>query len=247
MFENIKIGNRAEISLERGGKRINTYTTKVEIIDSKDEVFIGFPVSLGQYVKLPKIKSYTIIFYTDLGLFEFKAGVEKYVKIDGLPFIKIQLLDDGVKVQRREYFRYECLKEFEFCILNDKDSFEEYGEDLKEIKDDSLTGEITEEITEEGMEEIIDETFIGISKDIGAGGIRFITGEDINKDDTIRVFYEIYDYVIMADAIILDRSDVPEQQGKYQVRCMFTNITEEDKEKIISFIFNEQRKRMRIK
>ncbi len=110
MFDNVKIGNRAEISLERDGSKINSYTTRVEIIDSENEVFLSFPVSAGQYVKLPKINEYQIVFYTDLGLYRFRAGVEKYVKIDGLPYIKVNILDEGRKVQRREFFRYEYLK-----------------------------------------------------------------------------------------------------------------------------------------
>ncbi len=220
MFNYIKIGNRAEISLERDGTKIKTYSTKVELIESKDSIFFSFPMSNGQYVKLPKIKEYVINFYTETGIFQFKASVDKYVKIEGLPFIKVSLLSEGKKVQRREFFRYEYFKDFDFFKLS---------EDEEELS----------------QEEIFENMFNGTSKDIGAGGIRFLTNKKLIKDDKIKVFYEFDNFTVIVDAVVLDSLKLIDEMFKYQVRTKFLNLTEEDKEKIIAFIFNEQRKRLK--
>lgn len=239
MFDNLKIGNRAEISLERDGTKINSYTTKLEIIESEKDLFLGFPVSAGQYVKLPKINDYDIVFFTDIGLYKFRAGVEKYVKIDGLPYIKVNLLDEGKKVQRREFFRYEYLRDFQFS----KNS-EELDYNKENIVPDDLEND---DEVDFDLDFIFKTTYAAVSKDIGAGGIRFVTNEHLDRNEEIKIMYEINKEILIIDAKVLDRMDLNDQIYKYQTRCKFINITEEDKEKIISFIFNEQRKKLKVR
>ncbi len=230
MLDNLKIGNRVEISLERDGKKINSYKTRLEVIDSNNEMFLSFPMVAGQYVKIPKLNKYDLIFYTDIGLYSFKGEVEKYVKIDGLPYIKINLLDEGKKVQRREYFRYEYTMQVDFNKISDDKSKE------NKMIDDLLQGMI---------EADLDDGFTGITKDIGAGGLRFVTNEQVEVKDSIRVQFKVGGNNIIVDAKILAATELENEKFKYQIRCKFTNMTENDKEKIVTFIFNEQRKMLK--
>ncbi len=232
MLDNLKIGNRVEISLNRDGKKINSYKTRLEIIDSNNEIFLSFPMVAGQYVKIPKLNKYDLIFYTDIGLFSFKGEVEKYVKIDGLPYIKVNLLTEGKKVQRREFFRYNYGTQVEFSIISKEKTEEEKLLDnlLKELSDYSTT-----------------ETFMAITKDIGAGGLRFVTNESLEVGQSIRVSFTVGKSLIIVDAILLAKMELENEKFKNQIRCKFISITENDKEKIVTFIFNEQRKMLRTK
>ncbi len=234
MLDNLKIGNRVEISLERDGSKINSYKTRLEIIDSNNEMFLSFPMVAGQYVKIPKLDNYIFVFYTDIGLFAFKGAVEKYVKIDGLPYVKINLLDKGKKVQRREFFRYEYTTQIEFSVISDKKTAED------KLLDDLLQG-----LVDDALDDTLDDTFIAITKDIGAGGLRFVTNEYVEVGTNIRVHFTVGENTIIVDAVTLAECSLENEKYKYQIRCKFTNMTEIDKEKIVTFIFNEQRKMLR--
>ncbi len=279
------------------------YTTKIEEIEKVEEdtyIYVDFIISEGRYVKLEKTDTYLINFMDEKNIYEFKASIIKYIKIDKLPYMKIKILDKGTRLQRREYYRLKIEKEFNFINIADEEliitdekliitdeKLIRTGEELIRTDEDlirtdedliktgeeiSKTGEelikTGEEISKTGEELIrTDEDLIktgeeisktdeeiskmmknmltGYSIDICAGGMMFYTNDKI--DEKIRIFYKLGDYLLIAEGDIVSCiDDINNMKYTYTVRCQFTETTKEGEDKLIKFIFSEERRRASI-
>lgn len=225
-MENIKIGNRVEISLnsryagsaKKGGDKPKIYTSVVEDVYDNDKVLIYMPISYGTLVKLSDDAEYNFLFITEKGMFRYSGNVVKYISKEKFNFILIKLFGEPKKIQRREFFRFECILPFRFEPLSSTETAERFSMD----KDIILSK--------------------GIVKDIGGGGIRFISNEVLKESTKIKCLLPITEEPIITLGRIIQKQAYPKSNYKYQYRVEFIYISEKDKESIIKFIFDEQRK-----
>ncbi len=265
------------------------YTTKIEEIEKVEDdtyIYVDFIISEGRYVKLEKTDKYLISFMDEKSIYEFKASIIKYIKIDKLPYMKIKILDKGTRLQRREYYRLKIEKEFNFINITDEEliitdeGISKTDEELIRIdeelirrdeelirrdeelirRDEELIRrdeEITktdeeliktgEEIskTDEEISKMMKNMLTGYSIDICAGGMMFYTNDKI--DEKIRIFYKLGDYLLIAEGDIVSCiDDINNMKYTYTVRCQFTETTKEGEDKLIKFIFSEERRRASI-
>ncbi len=214
MLKFVTVGNTVELSLVRDGKAIRTYKSKVEDASNPKAVLIHVPSVQGQLVKLPKSDAYEMLVFTDGKLLKFKAKLTGYTKQDGFMYCVLKMLSKGEKVQRREYFRYNTQMPITFFTKSHED--ENYN--TWELK-------------------------TGLVKDIGGGGIRFVSNVDIEKKDTLKVFVVLYDNMFVAECKILFIDPTPETSTyRHQYRVQFLNTFETERELIVQYIFNEQRR-----
>lgn len=214
-LEQISIGSRVEISLEKNGETVKTYTSLVEDIYGNNKVLIYMPISYGKLVKLPVNEIYTFVFITDKRMFKYNGKITKYININKFNFMIIELLSEGEKIQRREFFRFNCMLPLKFQKL-------EQEETIDSDKDTTLLK--------------------GIIKDIGGGGIRFLSDESLKEGDKIKCLIKLKDDYIIVLGKLLYKEKFPRSVYVYQYRIKFINIKQEDQEKIIRFIFEEQRR-----
>lgn len=217
LYNNINTGDTVEISLKlEEGKSSKTYSTKVETINGKDEILLHVPYSQGQLIKLPLSNKYTMLFITKNGMFRFDASISGYTTIDNFRYIICSLLSDGRKIQRRQYFRYN------------------YDTDFK------LYQYINNKLAREKLLE-------GRLINIGGGGIKFCSNTSLEINDTIQTVLVLNNEFIIVDTKIL--SIIPAANNTssfaYQYRAEFVNMEDANREKIIQFIFNEQRKKLK--
>jgi c-di-GMP-binding flagellar brake protein YcgR len=85
----------------------------------------------------------------------------------------------------------------------------------------------------------------GIIKDISGGGIKFITNSDLEVKSKITFRIPIENDYIEVEGIILYREESNVELYKNQYRVRFDNIDKADQDRIIQFIFEQQRKRVR--
>ncbi|MBR1444818.1 MAG: flagellar brake protein [Firmicutes bacterium] len=113
-LDSISIGNRIEITLKRD-EGLKTFASLVEKVDSdKKEVLAYMPISYGKLIKLPMTEKYVVVFFTEKGMFKFDCVVVEYLSEGEFHFMKLKIINDGLKVQRREYFRFNCLLPVKF-------------------------------------------------------------------------------------------------------------------------------------
>lgn len=215
---NVEVGNRVEITLASDEKS-KSFISVVEDLFENNLVLMHMPISYGNIVKLPMQYDYKMMFYTEKGMFKYTARIIKYISQGNFNFMLVELSSDAEKFQRREFFRYECIIEFKFDKL---------FEDETSIKFDADTILAT-----------------GIIKDISAGGIRFLADETVGSGSIVKCNIPLkYDRLICAAKIIAVQN-FPKSNYKYQYRAEFVDLKETDKDIIVKYIFEEQRKKMK--
>ncbi len=85
----------------------------------------------------------------------------------------------------------------------------------------------------------------GIVKDIGGGGLRFVSNEDLPEGK-----HKFKGIVMLKDDFVITTGDIlfkqvfPKSNYKFQYRVKFSGLTQDEREKIIKYIFDEQRRIM---
>lgn len=121
LHKHIKTGDKVEISLENADIGSKSHISQVEHMKDEKNVIIHAPLSFGQVVQLPQGKQYSFMFFTSKGMARFKGRTVKFFKDGAFYFLQIQLLDEGEKVHRRDFFRFSCLLPFQFSYLTDEE------------------------------------------------------------------------------------------------------------------------------
>ncbi|MDR2940228.1 MAG: PilZ domain-containing protein, partial [Clostridiales bacterium] len=85
-------------------------------------------------------------------------------------------------------------------------------------------------------------TFEGIIKDIGGGGLRFVSNEVLEEGEKIKAAIVLNTEVIIVNGKILHKQFFPKSNYKYQYRVEFIGILKTEQEVIVQFIFEQQRK-----
>ena len=189
------------------------------------------PYSEGRMVVLSIGTHYNAYFYCKAKMYHSKVKVVKRYKADNLFVLVLELETSLRKVQRRQFFRYDMIMPVKYMPLD---------EALTVVFD--RTGEIPEEIINRNI-------MGGQTIDISGGGMKFV-GCGFKKGD--RVYIE-FDYMLGAakqslkvTAQIIDSVHPHDRKDIFHNRASFVNIKNDDREALIRFIFEEERKRMQL-
>jgi len=219
VFNAIKIGDRLEITLFRERAFGKSHVSQVEDIYTNNELLIHMPIAYGQLVKLSTTEAYSMLFFTEKGMIDFRGEIIGYKKDKEFNFMIVRLVSGGERLQRREYFRYTCLLPLKFGVVAPNKPAPEDG-------------------AEADPEPLSD----GIIKDLGGGGVRFVTNESVDEKATLQCVIMLGDQCVMLVGKILHKQFFPKSNYKFQYRIEFENTTFNEQEQIIQFIFKEQRK-----
>lgn len=212
LIERVKNGDRVEITAVGPNGDEATFKTKVETVLDKNRVIIQAPIEKGRNIKLPKEMKYSVLFISDLGMFRFGALVTDYMTVDGFNMVTLKLTTEGERVQRRDFFRFNCNIPVEFIMLNEEGEQE---------------GTATQE---------------GVIRDIGGGGMRMQSAFSMEEASRIRATLQLEDESILAYGQVLHKQYSPGTKPPFQYRVKFTAMSNTEQEKIIRFIYNEQRR-----
>ena len=234
-MENILIpGGKLELNEITANKEKNTISYLSQIYDIDEDtgrVSVAMPYSEGRMVVLSIGTHYNAYFYCKAKMYHSKVKVVKRYKADNLFVLVLELETSLKKVQRRQFFRYDMIMPVKYMPLD---------EALTVVYD--RTGEIPEEIINKNIMD-------GQTIDISGGGMKFV-GCGFKKGD--RVYIE-FDYMLGAakqslkvTAQIIDSVHPHDRKDIFHNRASFVNIKNDDREALIRFIFEEERKRMQL-
>ena len=207
-----------------------TYSTKVFDVVSEDRMEILMPIEATKLILLPVDGEYEIFFYTDNGLYESTIRITDRYKSNNVYILLVELQTNLRKYQRRDFYRYSCALDMETRELT---------------SDEALAyrkGEIYQ--APPGLP-----STKAVIVDISGGGMRFTSKAEYEKDGLIFCKYELLihggakEYEIICK--ILDVRDIPNRSGEYEYRIQFVNLDNDEREEIIQYIFEEERKNRR--
>ena len=218
-----------------------SYVSRFLYQKSADEAVIEMPVKSGRMVPLEPNELFQVCFYTSKGLYQCQAQVVSRHYEDSLPVAVIRLRSEFEKLQRRQYYRMECLLQMEFCSLTE----EEYDE-LLDQKNGSWNAPVNKEQTEENGGNGRLRFYSGVVLDISGGGIRFNSSHEAQPGDIIalRIAFteeEVRKIQIMF-AKVLTVVPVQNHSGLFEHRVEYVSISNKERESIIRYIFLEERK-----
>ncbi len=234
----IKPGSRVSISVfqDKSNKTENTgrkFETKLEDVTEQGVLVMQLPYEGGKLVALSTGLRYEFIFNTPNGFYNALGQVVRRYKKENFYFMDVVLTSPLEKYQRREYFRIECSLPA-LCIF-----LTSYEEEMESITD-----------VERYLEDHCTDDFaagFGSITNISGGGALFISSLDLQKGDFIllRVNFQKdeEDEEDIAELVchVLDKS-YDKVQEHFSYRLMFKIQDPKFRERIIHFVFEEERK-----
>ncbi len=218
----IETGTRLELEPEYGtdSERKPVYVSSFEWAEGRDSALITAPISAGRLVPLEKGAVYNICFLNKegklLNLYKFRAVVRERLVIDNMHLLLIEKLGEIARIQRRNFFRLDCYVDVRYRVI-------------KSISDDDNC-DIPFRKT--------------ITSDLSGGGIRLLLDEKIDPGTYLEceLFTETDRKIRFFGKVV--RFEHIGSGGKYRYAAgvAYVDIDEKEREDVIKYIFEEQRK-----
>ncbi|MBQ3517321.1 MAG: flagellar brake protein [Lachnospiraceae bacterium] len=204
------------------------YESKVVDVIGNDKLEILMPIEQTKLVLLPVNGEYNLHFFTSRGLFQCDAKVTNRYKEGSLYLLEMKLTGSLQKYQRREFYRFPCVLDMEVRDLtpDEKRGIEQEGEF---IADDDAPGSKA------------------VILDISGGGLRFTSATPFEPKTTV-----VCNYVLRREngnrrmcvaGELLSCRRLENNPGQYEQRVRFTYISPREREDVIRYIFEEERKK----
>lgn len=246
----IKLGDKVNIRLvEQVAEK--EYQSKLLDILEDDTVSIAMPIQKSQVILLEVGQRCCLTFYTERGLYSAQSVVTRRYKANNIYIAELKTLEKPKKIQRREFYRFRCAMEIEYCTIPEK-SFNAALEMIYNMETTRGLTTLQEKVKAVELLKDVDakkNTQLIVMKramltDISGGGIKFRTqGEIENLNDLYLIFS--LDHGITYTRVfgkIIASEKAADQYNVYEHRLKFTDISSDERERIVRYILNEERK-----
>lgn len=202
------------------------YISKVYDIREDGMVEILMPMEKAKMILLSVDEEYQVYFYANKGIFTGTARVAERYRDENVTVAVLEMISTLKKQQRREYYRYCCM----IGMTSRKLGLEEatdYEENHRLLSGEEPDGKC-------------------VIVDISGGGMRFVSPEKYERGNLIHCRFmikvkdenRIYNVVMR----ILDCRDMGNGTKNVEYRGQFIAMGNYERESIIKFIFEEERK-----
>ncbi len=209
---------------ENGVKK--TYDSQVIDIISDDRIEVSMPFEKTKLVLLPVDGEYNLFFYTPGGLYQCYARVVDRYRNNNVFSVLMDLTSNLRKYQRREYYRFSCALEMNSRTLEERE--------VRAVENDpdALMPELP--------------LHSSVIVDISGGGLRFVANYAYEKDSVILCKYNLWvsgeakEFKVFGK--VLSVKEVENRPGIYEHRVQYIHMDDDNREDIIKYIFDEERK-----
>lgn len=228
----VKPGQKVELQYvekateENGDTLKKIYTSTVYDVLSEDRLEIMMPMEKTKLILLPVDAEFNICFYTEQGLYQcFVQIIDRY-KSNNVYILVLELTSNLRKYQRREYYRFSCALEMEARDLLEEEKMAVEQEDYHLIPGLPLKRSVI--------------------VDISGGGLRFVSTQKYEENSLIYCTYYLMlngqkkKYELVGK--ILSVKEIQGRAGTYEHRVQYMNLHVDEREEIIRYIFEEERK-----
>lgn len=202
------------------------FISKIYDVSSDDEVEILMPMEKTRLQLLPVGSEYDIYFYAKKGIYTCRVQVSERYKTENAVVAVLQLTSLLEKHQRREYYRYSTVIGMNTRILSPEE----------------------ETLYLEGQQLIYsaEPDDKSVIVDISGGGLRFVCANhyELNRLLHCKFVLHVRDEKQVIDCVIriLGSKPVANNPSNTEYRGQFLFLNNYEREMIIHFIFEEERK-----
>ncbi len=235
-FTELLPGTKVDVSYisERDGGAEGNLDDKyflTSIYDVNDDGLVIYaPTSGGRHMFAPVDTGLEFTFHMSRWIFHAEGHVTKAERTKGVSLMHVCLDTPLYRIQRREYYRLECTIPMFYRIVD---------QDVIDAKTDEDAQAILKAQTEMPVRGA------GTILDISGGGVRVVSANSLEDVKylllTFRVIYkdETTDIAVFAELL---RSSYLSDEKKYIHHMQFCYKDERLKEKIIGYVFEEERR-----
>lgn len=229
----VTAGDKIELqSVDRGmsgqtdeGQKL--YNSTVLDILSEDTMEIAMPIEQTKLILLPVDSEYDLVIYGKSGLYQCFARIIDRYKSNNVYILVVELTSNLRKYQRREFYRFSCA--LEMCART-----------LEEEEIQAVEKKVPYSL-QPGLP-----LKRSVIVDISGGGLRFVSTQKYEPDSLLYCSYHLLtggkrkQYEVIGKVLAV--KELPNKPGNYEHRVQYYNLDVETREKIIKFIFEEERK-----
>ncbi len=224
--DKVEMKSTVNVVLPDGTKGIKTYKSSVYDILDEGRLEIVMPKDQTKLVLLPVDGEYDVCFYTHGGMYRADVKIIEIQKINGIYVLVTEMISNLHKYQRREYYRFNCIIEMMAREMTKKET----------------------DIYAEGLAELLPQSDMirGVIVDISGGGARFVSRQLFRESSMILMRFELPILDMEKSFLLVGRviysSEIVNRANEFENRVKFELIDSVTREKIIRYIFNEERK-----
>ncbi len=246
--EVLTLGDKIDIKLlDRNGKPAQDSKTLVsklmDFLDA-DVISITTPFANGRTIPLEVGEYYNLCFYTDKGLYQCRGVALNNHREDKAIMSVIRITSSLEKYQRRQYFRLECIQDIVYRMVTNEEELLEQKLLEDNLADPETASEYRMKLTEFNREWIR-----GSMTDLSGGGAKYTSDRPHTAGEKIRMKLELTTAEekkqIMVDAAVVHSDKIVNRRDLFEHRVEFTNISRKDREELIRYIFEQERRRRR--
>ncbi|MDE6844847.1 MAG: flagellar brake protein [Lachnospiraceae bacterium] len=206
-----------------------SYQSQVIDVLSEDRIEISMPIEKTKLIILPVDGEYDLYFYSDNGLYQCYARVVDRYKNNSLYVLVLDLISNLRKHQRREYYRFSCALEMNSRQLEEEEVV------LAAKKEEILIPQLPLKSS--------------VIVDISGGGLRFVANYAYEVQSLILCKYHLMvggenkEYNLVGK--VLGVRELESRKGVFEHRVQYVNVDASEREEIIKYIFDEERKTLK--
>lgn len=237
LSEVLSPGDKIDIKMIReqreeasGGQMANVFRSSVYGFAGELSLVLHMPTQGGRMVLFPKGVRCEFVFYTRRGMYCCFGVMNGRSSNGNQHLLEAELASVPEKFRRREFFRVKYAVDFQYCQID------------KETAGLPLTEQI---LTEIRSRDYPDRIRRGVLQDISGGGVRFTSYVPHERGDflmfMVRLNNSRFDETFYLVCQIIASGKRSAQEGAYNNRAKFIFKDLKDREKIVGFVYEEER------
>ncbi len=242
----LKLGDKIDvIHLDRSGRpshNARTYVSQLMDFIDNEIIHIATPIANSTPIILNVDENYNLCFYTAKGLYQCNGTILKNMRQGNIIIAVVRVTSSLQKFQRRQYFRMECITDISYRLITREEEILESKMETNDFQSDNEKQEIIKR-----LQELKSIWILATMRDLSGGGIRFTSGSLHNQGDNIQVKLDLAFNIgikkLILNAAIISGDRIVNKSGLYEYRVGFTDIKNREREDLIKYIFEQERKR----
>lgn len=216
--EKLKVNQRIQLNITEGEYKGNYYSKVADEVDD-GIVVVGAPVEKSSLVPVALGERINMLFWDSTAQYAFEARVIDR-RMGSMPTITIEKCSEIQRMQRRSYFRVQARISVVFSIKGDG------------------AGRAGE--SEDGDEEAVPRRYEGTTLNISGGGILLSADTELNAGDVLELELCLSEQEHVIATGRIERVEYLSTRKIYHAGIVFVMIYENDRDKIIAFVFKKE-------
>lgn len=208
------------------------YRSQVYDTISNGKIKVEMPTMQGKLVLLQLESIYSLVFFGEKAMYECHGKVTNRYKTNNMFIAEVEIISQPKKIQRREYFRMECMIDAKLSRITQEEQKLNNAEEIIRFRRIKPQQE-----------------YVCTIVDISGGGARLVCDEALDLDSEVLLAFDtIAEGLVQPYQLrgrLLKMSTSQNNGEKYELRVEFTDIQPQIRERLIRFIFETERRKIR--